>query len=293
MGNIPLLADEEYYGVAILTHQGQETAYPADNVQAAVDAAVDGDVIVLSPGKFKEITLNKLVRLEKHSGGNSITVNLDFPENSVISNSLLSGNFHVIVKSNIQSIYFSECNLSLRSDDGGNIGILKFDRCNVQSFYYNSCSVNTLEANNSRCYGLYNGQNTSTTSKFVNCEIRRTFDVAGATFENCILYADDDVKTIDNCTLTNCLYDSEKITIGDKSQANGCYNMSTSEWNDSRENLREKGFLGTDGTVVGPYGGQTPYTGTDLKVGPHIWSNGNLKYQDGKLTGTYYINPTH
>lgn len=291
MGNIPLLAYENYYGVAILSHQGQETAYAADNVQAAVE----GDVIVLSPGNFKEFTLNKQIRLEKHSGGNSVRVNLDLPDNSVVSNSLFSGgHFEVVVKSNIQNIYFSECGINPRTDNGGSIGNVTFDRCDIGSLYYNEFSVNTLYANNCSISGIYNGQSTNTVSKFTNCMIFWNFDVVGATFDNCILY-DDEVNTIANCILTNCLYDAEMIVVGDNSQANGCYNMSMSEWNDSQDYLLSNNFLGTDGTVVGQYGGANPfpYEGIGPKVGPDIWSGSGLKYQDGKVTGTYYINPTH
>ena len=39
--------------MALLSHQGKQTAYAADNVQAAVDAAVEGDTIQLSNGPFK------------------------------------------------------------------------------------------------------------------------------------------------------------------------------------------------------------------------------------------------
>ena len=37
MGFIPSLAEDTYCGVALLSHQGKQTAYAADNVQAAVD----------------------------------------------------------------------------------------------------------------------------------------------------------------------------------------------------------------------------------------------------------------
>lgn len=294
MGNIPLLADENYYGVAILSHQGNETAYAADNVQAAVDAAVEGDVITFSPGRFKEFTLNKLVYLKTYDW-QSINVNLDFPDNTVIENSLFSGClFQVFVKSNIQSIYFSRCGISLHSEKGVNIGDVTFDRCDVSALDYNEYSVNSLNANNCVISGLYNGENTNTASKFTNCKIDWNFNVKGATFENCIFYDNgpDGAKTIYNCTLNNCLYDSEMLLIGENTQANNSYNMSIDSWDENEDNLTDKGFFGTDGTIVGRYGGVTPYDGTSPKEGTSVWSSGNLKYQDDKLTGTYYINPT-
>ena len=64
MGFLPSLAEDIYRGVALLSHQGKQTAYAAENVQAAVDAAVEGDTIHLAPGYYKEITLNKKVYIQ-------------------------------------------------------------------------------------------------------------------------------------------------------------------------------------------------------------------------------------
>ena len=69
MGFLPSLAENTYWGVALLSHQGKQTAYAADNVQAAVDDAVEGDTIHFSSGIFKEITLNKKVYLQNIDGG--------------------------------------------------------------------------------------------------------------------------------------------------------------------------------------------------------------------------------
>lgn len=291
MGNIPLLADENYYGVAILSHQGNETAYAADNVQAAVDAAVEGDIITFSPGQFKEFTLNKLVYLKNYDWA-SINVNLDFPDNSVISNSFFSGGwFYVNVKNNVQSIYFSECSVNLSSDNGISIGKVIFDRC-AANIYYNQFNANTIELNNCDVHGIYNGENTTIVSKFINSRIYSA-GVVGASFENCIFVSGyEEAKTIDGCTLTNCLYNPDEYIIGEGSTVTDCYTMSTEEWDESSDNLLSKGFVGTDGTIVGFNGGTTPFNGTSPKEGTSVWSNGNLKYQDGKLTGTYYINPT-
>jgi hypothetical protein len=37
-----------------------------------------------------------------------------------------------------------------------------------------------------------------------------------------------------------------------------CYDEAIEDY--SVENLTEKNYFGTDGTVIGPYGGNTPYT---------------------------------
>ena len=54
-------------------------------------------------------------------------------------------------------------------------------------------------------------------------------------------------------------YSSSQLSIGSSSVKQGCWTVNY--LNDtSTSNLQSNGYLGTDGTVVGIYGGETPYT---------------------------------
>ena len=77
-GFLPSLADDDYYGVALLSHEGKQKAYSAENVQAAVDDAVEGDTIFFSYGHFKDIVLNKKVYLQSVESDWALKVYLQF-----------------------------------------------------------------------------------------------------------------------------------------------------------------------------------------------------------------------
>ena len=83
MGFLPSLAEGIYWGVALLSHQGKQTAYAADNVQAGVDGGVEGDTIPFSSGKFKEMILNRKVFLQNMDGA-YLSVYLQLPGKPII-----------------------------------------------------------------------------------------------------------------------------------------------------------------------------------------------------------------
>ena len=69
--------------------------------------------------------------------------------------------------------------------------------------------------------------------------------------------------------------------------------MEQVDWNDSKENLEALGMLGNDNTLVGYYGGTTPYDGNLIpRDYPVIWRNGELKMQGKTIIGSWTVNPT-
>ena len=56
---------------ALLDHNGNVTLFDGNDMQAAVDAAVDGDIIYLSLGTFKPFTINKMISI-RGIGENSV-----------------------------------------------------------------------------------------------------------------------------------------------------------------------------------------------------------------------------
>ena len=58
---------QNYRGVVILQHNGEDTFFDAKDVQKAFDAAVDGDTIHISEGKYpNDLTLKSLPYIKSH-----------------------------------------------------------------------------------------------------------------------------------------------------------------------------------------------------------------------------------
>ena len=295
MGFIPSLAEDNYYGVALLSHQGKQTAYAADNVQAAVDAAVEGDTIHFAPGRYKDITLNKKVYLQNIDGA-GLSIYLQLPGNPIIESSLfIGGSFDVYAKCNLQSIYFTNFYGHFEVLQGYRVENVTYDRCYFWNVNFENFNVGKLQANNCQIDNFYNGSNTATVSEFKHCNFRSWhFSIINASFENCILYNyNEDAFEIDKCLFTRCMYDPGKYNFAEGYNPSGSLVMEQVNWNDSKENLETLGMLGNDETLVGYYGGTTPFDGYAIpRDYPSIWLNGELKMQGKTIIGNWFVNPT-
>ena len=295
MGFLPSLAEDNYYGLALLSHQGKQTAYAADNVQAAVDDAVEGDTIHFAPGRYKDITLNKKVYLQNIDGA-GLSIYLQLPGNPIIESSLfIGGSFDVYAKCNLQSIYFTNFYGHFEVLQGYRVENVTYDRCYFWNVNFENFNVGKLQANNCQIDNFYNGSNTATVSEFKHCNFRSWhFSIINASFENCILYNyNEEAFTVDKCQFTNCMYDPDKYSFAEGCSPSASLIMSQDDWNDSKENLETLGMLGNDETLVGYYGGTTPFDGSVIpRDYPSIWRNGELKMQGKTIIGNWVVNPT-
>ena len=295
MGFIPSLAEDRYWGVALLSHQGKQTAYAADNVQAAVNDAVEGDTIHFAPGRYKDITLNKKVYLQNIDGA-GLSIYLQLPGNPIIESSLfIGGSFDVYAKCNLQSIYFTNFNGRFEVLQGYRVENVTYDRCYVWDVNFGNFNVGKLQANNCQIDNFYNGSNTATVSEFKHCNFRSWhFSIINASFENCILYNyNEDAFEIDKCLFTRCMYDPGKYNFAEGYEPSKSLVMEQVAWNDSKENLETLGLLGNDNTLVGMYGGTNPYDRILIpRDYPYVWRNGELKMQGKTIIGNWGVNPT-
>ena len=295
MGFIPSLAEDTYWGVALLSHQGKQTAYAADNVQAAVDAAVEGDTIHFAPGRYKDITLNKKVYLQNIDGA-GLSIYLQLPGNPIIESSLfIGGSFDVYAKCNLQSIYFTNFYGHFEVLQGYRVENVTYDRCYFWNVNFENFNVGKLQANNCQIDNFYNGSNTATVSEFKHCNFRSWhFSIINASFENCILYNyNEDAFEIDKCLFTRCMYDPDKYSFAEGVTPSASLIMEQVNWNDSKENLETLGMLGNDNTLVGMYGGTNPFDRILIpRDYPYVWRNGELKMQGKTIIGNWGVNPT-
>ena len=295
MGFIPSLAEDTYWGVALLSHQGKQTAYAADNVQAAVDDAVEGDTIHFAPGRYKDITLNKKVYLQNIDGA-GLSIYLQLPGNPIIESSLfIGGSFDVYAKCNLQSIYFTNFYGHFEVLQGYRVENVTYDRCYFWNVNFENFNVGKLQANNCQIDNFYNGSSTTTVSEFKHCNFRSwDFSIINASFENCILYnTNEEAFTVDKCQFTRCMYDPDKYSFAEGVTPSASLIMEQVNWNDSKENLETLGMFGNDETLVGYYGGTNPYDGSVIpRDYPSIWRNGELKMKGNTIIGNWGVNPT-
>ena len=177
---------------------------------------------------------------------------------------------------------------------------IKIDRCYLQqltlehegkmSITLNNCIIFTIGT----VRNLGNNFSEGNDVNFINCSIsnlRHTFTRA-ATYQNCIIGGSDvsGVGNIYNNTFINTLLNTVSDTYNPRLNGSGIYiytnvasatntgNVKTNCYESAftmsydgllnnfpifkitAETLRENRFLGTDGTVVGAYGGATPYS---------------------------------
>lgn len=154
----------------------------------------------------------------------------------------------------------------------GNISDVKIENCkiyNVKDHNYKNkykYTVSNLTAHNS-ILGECSSGNPSACWNLSNCQV--SLVCGGIIVMNSII---EKVNTLDssiysNCILVNSLYEKKyEETLKDVSQ--DCMvtdhplesNVQNADCLLSKEQLKEFGYLGTDGTIVGPYGGNTPLT---------------------------------
>ena len=134
---------------------------------------------------------------------------------------------------------------------------------------------------------LYSNGVTGNVVTFINCNILSRYSkIAEQTFINCIFgnggyyynYSSYSYE-LTNCTLLNCLYNTYSSSyypyngnVGN-SILQSCYGVDngTNLLTDlSKDALLANGYLGNDGTIVGIYGGNTPFVSDMLPAAPKV-----------------------
>lgn len=281
---------ENYRGCAILQHNGEETYFEAKDIQKAFDAAVEGDVINISEGNFPQpISVKKLVNIKSAAYNN---YSIEIPGNPSIDKSFIesASNFYVTIKSNLQDIAFSNKYVNLNIELGITIGNVVFDRC-MGCGINNYGTLKKITANNSHLGVIWNDSEGKIESgEFTNCYFESyQVDVLNAKYVNSILrWNCDGCEPFEftNCTFTNCLMSADNWVVDESAKTN-CWVLDPETFSDDKDYLLSKGYLGTDNTVVGYYGGTTPYTGWSMEGLSPIIQNMNKK--GNKLSPEYYI----
>ena len=280
------------YGKIFLQHNGNITGvFDGSDISKSIEAAVDGDTLFLSLGRFcSDFTINKsicLIGCGAEAGNDSqrstyinwgSNPGINAGDGKTLSSVTIEGIYSgpgFYVQGKIENLVFKKCyfNNTLRISNNSYGGYTKkaiIDRCrldnistdgNIQDATIKNCKILTA-------YGQ-GGQNISS-CKFINCNIRQVNSNTKAMFVNSIINQVNDgtdsylssqsllVNTLyhnmigydpmQNCSQQDCWSSTETLI------------PNTDDCSLTADQLKEAGYLGTDGTIIGCEGGVNPYS---------------------------------
>lgn len=269
---------------ALLDHNGTVTLY--DGLQEAINASTDGDVIYLTLGTFKgPFTVSKKITI-RGSGETSIIdgdVSISIPGAPKLTSPVLEA----LTVSGTVTINSEVNDMILRKSKIGNITIganvdgAVLDRCYITNTLTLSSYIKGMTVVNTKLFHVKALSGSTQNTTFVNCNFYQlhTSNFSGTIINSIIQGKRNDYNggsgyLLNSTVILNSLINthtsdgySNNFTIGSSSVAQGCYKENVFGLLDSgcackydTSTLQSKGYLGSDKTVVGIYGGETPYT---------------------------------
>ena len=270
-----------------LSHNGELSFFSnLSALQSALDSAQNGDIIYLSEGQFTsnsgDITIKKRVSIigcgyKSHIIAN-LTVNMRGNPDSYMDAPLFDGvrmekltfdaNTSYESKVNLQEVEIRKCRIRELVNGGHAGNDFRLDRCLIESAdftgaYYNNTYVNNCKIRKIISDGGYAIQIDHCTigsayycpRVVMNSIIAGTYDgsiLSGSgthTIYNSLFPSTELVNNSSYFVVDNCYFeDPEGGLLDDDLNCN--------------INLTLKGYLGDDGTIVGAYGGEFPFSET-------------------------------
>lgn len=261
MTSVASFAQEEDAKV-ILQSGVNTTMYNGSSLSTAIGAAKKGDIIYLSEGTYTGFTIDKEILVrgvgEKTYIEGEITIAI--PDEPTMTTPVLegvwSGNINItkaVTDFVIRNCRFGDLTVSASLPNG------LIDRCHIDGTMTLNTYTNTVTVKNTKIYSINGESGTNNQCFFKNCNIYTigSYNSAGK-FENCVLAATHGWRFSE---MTKCaMYpNNESTTIVN----DGCYFNNYGIERHTLEasyDLVSGNYLGTDGTVIGVYGGSTPFT---------------------------------
>lgn len=282
-------------GKVILQSKGTVKFFDSSKVGDAIAAAVEGDTIDLASGSFSYgFTIDKNILLRGRSAdyhGSKFYTIISNNSISVTSPCTIEGiyfNYDVKVTKSAPGLRITSCairNLTFAEDMPG----MTIERSWIRNeMCLNNLKSKDINVNNCKIYYIYGGGSEPRACTFRNCNISNVYSydtnkhyTCVDKFINCILESNYDYYYgIDGAVWANvevnCLWHVNSCGIDtyvsryyfDENDGKSYLFSSPSYGTCSytKEELIEKGYLGTDGTVVGADGGAYPFTLTPLNT---------------------------
>lgn len=294
----------------LLQHNGEVTLYDGDKLQDAVNAASDGDVLYLTLGSFKPFNVTKKITIIG-TGETTIIdgdVNISIPGSAKLTSPVLEAlavSGTVNVGAQVDDMIIRKCKIA-DFTIGAQVDGAVLDRCYITHALTLSSYIKGMTVVNSIVYGLYANSGATSNTTFVNSNLylSNCNNFSGTIINSIVRHIGNSGKTLNSTVLLNTLimtyrysndnsysssYSSDILNIGTSSVRQGCYTI-TYISDSSTSSLQSNGYLGTDGTVVGIYGGDTPYT-LEPSVPKVTSSDLKLDMEQKKLNVTLTVSP--
>lgn len=272
----------------MLRHNGHATFFAHDEIQNAVDAAVEGDTIYLTEGTFSPFDVDKRIMV-RGTGWTTViegSCNINISGTAKLPMPVLDG---VVLNGdiNVQSAYSQ---FTLRKVKVKNVAFageehydVKMDRCDIYGILDLAENVKEINVFNSRIQQITPHDYVLGHATFEHCNIKYIYSSVvssiTAIFNSCALInayytqSSYNYPILVGCVLNSCVHSSTH-TSKLSSNTGGLYYFSSSTFIDctgtSNSNiLSDSNVLSfdnnnyisaLDGTKIGAYGGQHPYT---------------------------------
>lgn len=260
-------ANADSMAKCLLHHQGTVTVYDGDKIESAIKASADGDTIFLSEGTYPGFTLNKKITVRGAGQESRITgdVKISLSNNPTLTQALLEwlnlDTHNITVENAMKKVKIKQCKFYNFSTSVNNVEDVLVDRCYVKGRIMSFKSATIV---NSKIYEVSGGNEGC---EYLNCNVYSYYTSSiNGKFTNCIFYHRGSSFAMDNVFFKYCLFWYSETLLSSSSalecwQNNG-FNISseTIDCSWSKYDLENKGYIGTDGTVVGIEGGSTPFT---------------------------------
>lgn len=295
---------------AMLVHNGNVTLYDGDKVQDAVNASADGDVIYLTLGTFKPFNITKRITV-RGVGETSIVdgdVNISISGSPKLTNPVMEAlavSGTVKVSSQVDDMIIRKCkiaNFGISAQVDGAV----LDRCYITNTLTLSSYIKGMTVVNTKLYAVKALSGATQNTTFVNCNFYSlyTSNFSGTIINSIIQGPNASSSSLNSSVILNSLYtnispNGYNFPIGASSVTQGCYDLdnfynlissSTCDCSFYNFQLQSNGYLGTDGTIVGINGGETPYT-LEPTVPKVTDSNLQLDMENKKLNVNLTVSP--
>lgn len=313
-----IFAQDNYSGKVFLQHKGNITAiYGGGEIDKAIEAAVDGDTLFLSKGRFNSsFTINKSISLigsGAEAGNNDqkstyIEWNgnprINAGDDKIISSVTIEGifcgpTFYVegkIENLKLKKCYFSNTFVISNSSNNGYTKKVTIDRCRLDDISTDGSIEDATIKNCKINYAYGQGGQAITSCKYINCNIREVNKKTKAIFVNSIINEvgnGTDEYLGNNAILVNTLYHNMNgYDPMEKTSRQDCWATTETVISSNNgdmdcpmtvEQRQTAGYLGVDGMVVGIEGGVNPYSLT-LHAPSINTSSANVDLNNKKVT---------
>lgn len=270
----------------ILSHEGVLTQYNANHWQDAFADAAAGDTIYFTPGTFTgSLIINKPVTIigpgvsladcfndlyadcykEGESAQLTGNITISLTDTQASTPFLIEGLYFkttVLQSTPMSNLTIRRCHFNGQLFSNSSTGVALTNLLLENCYFYN---LNCRSMNNptiQNCYIRYMQAAVDLGITFTNCVVEGCGKLSGtlcdgSNFHNSIICSP---VTSGNGTpkysnFVNCIYNSND----QNSTYTDCWQLNTGSTMTAAQ-LSEAGYIGTDGSVVGPFGGPAPFT---------------------------------